>query len=352
MPLIAHNDLPSYQRLREEGRMVMDSDRALTQDIRELHIGLLNLMQDSALEATERQFLRLVGESNKIAQFYVHPFTLPELPRGGAAKAHIAKYYKTFEEIKAEGLDALIITGTNVKGQDLSQEIFWKPFQEVLDWAYENVTSTICSCLATHALMQGRYNVTRSPMNTKKWGVYKSRVRDRSHPIVRNMNTVFDVQHSRWNDISRDDFEKAGLHVLVNSFEGGAHAAVSEDLFRFVCFQGHPEYDTITLLKEYKRDVGFFIAGELQDYPPFPEHYLSNDAKKILTAYRDDVLSGKTTEPFPEDTVIPHIENTWADSARSMIGNWVATVYQVTHMDRKIPFMDGIDPRNPLGLLS
>ena len=108
MPLVSHNKLPAFERLRQSGQFVLESGRALHQHIRELHIGLLNMMPDAALEATERQFFKLVGESNPIAQFYVHPFTLKELPRSERAQRHIDSYYDTFEQLQKEGLDALI----------------------------------------------------------------------------------------------------------------------------------------------------------------------------------------------------------------------------------------------------
>ncbi|MDD3518756.1 MAG: homoserine O-succinyltransferase, partial [Chromatiales bacterium] len=215
MPLVAHNDLPTFQRLKLEGETVLPADYALQQEIRELHIGLLNMMPDAALEATERQFFRLVGESNQIAQFYIHPFTLDELPRGAEARAHVERHYEPFSRIKEEGLDALIITGANVTGPDLSLEPFWQPLIEVIDWAWHNVTSTLCSCLATHAVMQFRYGQTRRPLGFKRWGVYSHEVVDRHHPLVNGVNTRFDVPHSRFNDVSRAQFEAAGLHVLV-----------------------------------------------------------------------------------------------------------------------------------------
>ena len=118
MPLVAHNELPSFGKLKQEGLRVLSPQSAAAQDIRELHIGLLNMMPDAALEATERQFLRLIGESNPIAQFYIHPFTLDALPRDATARAHIDTYYESFDQIKAQGLDALIITGANVIGAD------------------------------------------------------------------------------------------------------------------------------------------------------------------------------------------------------------------------------------------
>ncbi|MDH5396438.1 MAG: homoserine O-succinyltransferase, partial [Gammaproteobacteria bacterium] len=207
MPLVANSNLPTFSRLEKEGETILQKTDALHQDIRELHIGLLNMMPDAALAATERQFFRLVGESNQIAQFYMHPFTLKELSRGPEGQAHIDEYYDSFEKIKERGLDALIITGANVSGPDLESQPFWTPLIEVIDWAYENVTSTICSCLATHAVLQFRYNQKRYPLGFKRWGVYSHRVTNRNHPLVNGVNTRFDVPHSRFNQIDRAQFE-------------------------------------------------------------------------------------------------------------------------------------------------
>ena len=248
MPIVAHNDLPAFDRLRAEGQNILESDRALHQDIRELHIGLLNMMPDSALAATERQFFRLVGQSNQIAQFYVHPFSLAGLERSADARAHIERWYEPFERIREQGLDGLIITGANVAGRNLADEPFWEPLIEVVDWAYENVTSTLCSCLATHAVMQFRYGQTRQPLPAKRWGVYSHRVVDRHHPLVSSVNTLFDVPHSRFNEVSRAQFDAVGARVLVESDVAGVHLAVSPDGLRQVMFQGHPEYDIVSLL--------------------------------------------------------------------------------------------------------
>ena len=113
MPLVANSDLPAFIRLLGEGETVLSSEDALHQDIRELHIGLLNMMPDSALAATERQFFRLVGESNQIAQFYMHPFSLPQLPRGEKGQAHVDKFYESFESIKQmvhQGIGAAFVS--------------------------------------------------------------------------------------------------------------------------------------------------------------------------------------------------------------------------------------------------
>jgi homoserine O-succinyltransferase len=354
MPLIASSQLPTFARLQQEGATVVTPDMALRQDIRELHIGLLNMMPDAALAATERQFFRLVGESNQIAQFYMHPFTLKELKRGAEGKAHVEHYYETFEQIKAQGLDALIISGANVSQPDLTKEIFWEPLIEVIDWAYANVTSTICSCLATHAVLQFRYAQKRRHLGYKRWGVYSHHVMDRKHPLVNGVNTRFDVAHSRFNQIDRSQFEAAGLHVLAESADAGVHLAVSEDLFRIVFFQGHPEYDINSLLKEYKREVTLFAKGLRPDYPPFPENYFGLKSEAILEEFMQRVIAAKSSRQTPPDlpeTLIGRsLDNTWHDTAEAVINNWVGKVYQLTSNDRKQPFQKDIDPNDPLGL--
>ena len=354
MPIVAHNDLPTFVRLREEGQQILDPARAMQQDIRELHVGLLNMMPDAALAATERQFFRLIGQSNQIAQFYVHPFSLDGLARSAEAQAYIDRYYEPFEKIRAEGLDALIITGANVTGPDLSNEPFWTPLIEVVDWAYENVCSTLCSCLATHAVMQFRYAQRRRPLGQKRWGVYPHRVVVRTHPLVSDVNTRFDVPHSRFNDISREQFEAAGLHVLAESEEAGVHLAVSPDGFRQVFFQGHPEYDMISLLKEYKREVKRFAAGARADYPPFPVNYFGLQSRAMLDEHRGQILEAldgcREMPVFPEERILSRLHNTWHDTAEGVLGNWMGLIYRVTNHDRTLPFMSQVNPRDPLAL--
>jgi len=353
MPLVAHTSLPSFNLLRASGEEVLSLDRALHQDIRELHIGFLNMMPDAALTVTEQQFMRLIGSSNQIAQFYLYMFTIPGLERSAETKGYINKYYDSFEKLKNDGLDALIITGANVANPALEQEPFWNPLQEVIDWATENVTSVLCSCLATHAIVKALHRIDRQPLTNKRWGVYTHHI-ETEHPLLRDINTRFDVPHSRNNDVSRDQLEEAGFTILVDSPEGGVHMAVSPDQFRFVYLQGHPEYDRNSLLKEYKREVNRFIKGERQDYPPHPDNYFNEIAGRIADDYQDVVnyslKNGKPVPNFPEAKIEKYLDNTWRDTGKAIFNNWLGLVYKLTHIDRKIPFLDGIDPENPLGL--
>jgi len=264
----------------------------------------------------------------------------------------------TVEEIQEMGLDALIITGANVTQPHLPDEPFWQPLSEIFHWAHENVTSTLCSCLATHASLELHYKQPRYHLHHKRWGVFCHRVTDRSHPLVHGINTRFDVPHSRFNQIDRSQFEAAGLLILAESKEAGVQMAVSPDGFRTVYFQGHPEYDSISLLKEYKREVGLFSLaynrGEKAEYPPFPAHYFNLRTQAIFDEYQYRLIKAidEKKEPpiFPETLVLEHIDNSWHDTGAAIMANWMGLIYQVTNMNPKIPFMDDIDPDDPLGL--
>jgi homoserine O-succinyltransferase len=354
MPLVEHLDLPTFSRLREQGHEVLPLDRAVHQDIRELHIGFLNMMPDAALEATERQFIRLVGNCNRIAQFYVYPFSLPGLKRGEATREYIDRYYCKFEDLKEQGLDALIITGANVENPTLEQEPFWEPLLEVVRWANQNVSSILCSCLATHALLKHLYGIERQPLPAKRWGVYSHRISSPGHPLLRGINTRFDVPHSRYNEISRQQLEDAGLTILAESEEGGVHMAVSPDQFRMIYFQGHPEYDINSLLKEYKRELWRYLQGELKTTPPLPENYFSAKACQLTEQYLKQVSTAPpASRPGPdllEDKLENILDNTWGDTAKAVVNNWLGLVYQVTNLDRTKQFMDEVDPNDPLGM--
>ena len=356
MPLVAHSELPTFEHLRNRGHELLSLDRAVQQDIRELHIGFLNMMPDAALQATERQFIRLVGSCNRIAQFFVYPFSLPSLDRDQATRAYIERYYSRFEDLAEAGLDALIITGANVANPALDEEPFWEPLVDVVGWAKDNVASILCSCLATHALLKHLHGIDRQPLDRKRWGVYSHRAAAPDHPLLREINTRFDVPHSRHNDISRAQLEAHGLGVLAESETGGVHMAVSPDKFRIVYFQGHPEYDINSLLKEYRREVFRFLEGELDTPPPFPEHYFPEAAQRIAARFIEDALcareAGRPVRDTLEQEIGAMLDNTWGDTAKAIVNNWLGLVYRLTNLDRKQQFMAGIDPDDPLGLQS
>ena len=170
------------------------------------------------------------------------------------------------------------------------------------------------------------------------------------HPLVRGINTRFDVPHSRWNDISPNEMNQADQLVLVESPDAGVHLATSADGLRLVFFQGHPEYDSFSLLKEYKREVNRYLAGEIEDYPPYPDNYFMEDALKILEDFRQEAeharAKGSEVRAFPEKDV--PVDNTWGDTGKIVFNNWLGAIYQLTDRDRRTPFMPGVDPHDPL----
>ena len=354
MPLVAHSDLPSFVRLRAAGQEVLTLERARRQDIRELHVGLLNMMPDAALEATERQFMRLVGSCNRIAQIYVHPFAVDAGVRGLKAREHIDRHYESFEDVRSSGLDALIISGANPAQPEMEDEPFWEPLVEVMEWASEHVCSVVCSCLATHAYLRHFHDVARRRcLPDKRWGVYEPR-NVTSHPLIYDLNTRFDAPHSHVYEVTRADVEPVGVQVLSESEHAGIYLAVSADGFRFVFFQGHPEYDKVSLAKEYKREVTRFVSGERTTYPAYPERYFASAARQMLDRHRDKVMEaiarGVAPPAFPESELEPRLDNTWTDTGKAMFNNWLGLVYQLTDADRRRPLMAHLDPDDPLGL--
>ncbi|MBC8375791.1 MAG: homoserine O-succinyltransferase [FCB group bacterium] len=352
MPLIAHTALPTFDLLRQQGREILTIDQALNQDLPELHIGFLNLMPDAAFKATERQFLHLVGSSNQNIHFYVHPCTIDGVVRDEQTLDYINSYYTSFDELKTSGLDALILTGTNPANPTLELEPFWEPLGEVIDWATENVTSMMCSCLAVHAIVKHKHNMERQPLQKKRWGVYRQQITNPNHPLLKDINSPFDVPHSRNNDISAEQLQAAGFEILVQGMESGVHMAVSPDLFRMVYLQGHPEYDKISLLKEYKREVIQYFEGARVTFPENPENYFNADITEIIHHHRVAVTRAKDIgyqiPAFPESEIESLLENTWRATGEALFDNWLGLVQQLTNTDRHLPFKAGIDPEDPL----
>lgn len=356
MTLVRTSNLPAFDRLAKEGLTVMTPEQAEHQDIRELHFGILNIMPDAALEATERQFMRLIEAGSGAAQIHTHLTTLPLIERSATTAEYIAKHYEPIEKLMEDGLDGLIVTGANVSLP--ASDIFWKPVAEIVDWAHDNVTSTMCSCFASHIVMAHRYGVSTVRHDTKRWGVFPHRLTDPAHPLVSNLDTKFDVPHSRFGEVRREDLLNANMRILIESRQPwvGVHSFASPDGFRIIGMQGHPEYDSFSLLKEFTREVGRYLNGE-RDFPVTPQNYLESDSAMNLiadfssaTLPSQDKEANKDAVKKLEEKLLPHLEVTWRGGANGFFSNWVSNVYKVTNVDRNKPFMDGIDPNNPLDL--
>lgn len=293
-----------------------------------LSVGLLNLMPDAALRATDRQFMRLVSAGADVLDIAMRVFTVAGEYRDEEARLHIKRHYRSFPQIAAAGLDALIVTGANPAQAELGQEVFWDGLEEVLDWAQEETLSILCSCLATHAVLEKYRGMKRTRLPQKRWGVYSHRKLD-DHPLLNGLHGMVEAPHSHWYDVTRDEMESVGLTVLLESDEAGVHMAV-DDEDSYVFFQGHPEYDVVSLLKEYRRELGRFWRGEREDYPPVPEHYFDEAAIAKLEEYRPILETASTTGTWPpqlvEDELLPRDRHIWNDQGKVIYRNWLHRV--------------------------
>ena len=328
MPLIAHCDLPAFAALKQEGAEVVATR---SQSRFPLRIGLLNLTPDTIVQATERQFMRLMA-GYADADVYVYPFAVATEHRSEVAQAHIAQHYESFETLQRRGLDALIVTGANPQTDELTLEAFWQPMVEAIAWARQNGCSILCSCLAVHAVMLEYFDTQRILLSEKRWGVYTHRLIDSEHPLLQAVEHEVTAPHSHRYDTSREQIEQAGGQVLIHSDEAGVYLAVSDEQASFLFFQGHPEYDVNSLLKEYKREVSRCFDGERPDYPPCPENYFPIQSLRTLEHYKRQLLDakrlGQAQPEFPESELTQSLRNCWGASGERLFHNWLRMIQQ------------------------
>jgi homoserine O-succinyltransferase len=237
----------------------------------------------------------------------------------------VADHHTDFATLAARGVDAMIVTGANVADPVLPAQVFWQPLLAVLEWSAANVRSTLCSCLATHAVLEWRHGQRRRRLPRKLWGVYDHAVAAPDHPLVRGLTAPVPVPHSRHNDVSAAQFAAAGLTVLLAGERCGVHLAAGEGL---VLFQGHPEYDDVSLLKEYRRETVRWATGERGDYPPLLDGTLDDAGEALCRGHERALGTARTAAAplpeFPEDALLPHVRGAWHAAAATVVGRWVA----------------------------
>ena len=329
MPLVQHTGLPAFQRLRDEGVAVVSPSEADGSALPDIHVAVLNLMPDTALRATDRQFARLVSSLGERANVWFHVFSMGVEARGAAAREHIATHYESLEGIREHPVDALIVTGANPSYVDMTREAFWPGLFEVFSWADRAIHSKLCSCFATHAVFKLYWGVERVRLPQKMWGLYEHQIVN-AHHLLADLEEPVIAPHSHYYDLSRDQFESVGATVLIESVEAGVHMAVQDD-FEFVFFQGHPEYDSISILKEYKREVWRFIMRLRSTYPNTPEHYFNDEALEVIEELRSRALYRADEDPipdFPEESLGYGLENLWRSDGLAIYRNWLQKVLE------------------------
>jgi homoserine O-succinyltransferase len=242
--------------------------------MRPIHIGLVNNMPDSALQATERQFRSLLAEAADELPVRLSLFGIAEVPRSQHAKSRMSKSYSGIDELWDSCLDGIIVTGAEPKCPSLTEEPYWNSLAQVIDWAQENTYSGIYSCLAAHAAVLRMDGIRRRTLSAKLCGVYEcAAVSD--HRLTNGLSARSWMPHTRWNDLSENALISRGYRILTRSKEAGVDTFVKPGKSLSVFFQGHPEYEAGSLSLEYRRDERRFLNGE-STIRPLPPHGLRN----------------------------------------------------------------------------
>ncbi len=267
MPIKTQNDLPAKEILERENIFVMDENRASHQDIRPLDIAILNLMP--LKEDTELQILRSL--SNTPLQVNVTFVATSTHEATHTSSNHLNKFYLSFDEIKNQNFDGFIITGAPVELMEYEEVDYWPEICKIMEWTKTHVTSTLHLCWSAQAGLYYHYGIQKHVLDKKMFGVYEHKVMNRKVPLVRGFDDHFMAPHSRHTEVLKEDIEKnPDLTILAESDEAGVFLVIAKDGGQ-IFVMGHPEYDRLTLGKEYQRDKEKGLPIEL------PVNYYPND---------------------------------------------------------------------------
>jgi homoserine O-succinyltransferase/O-acetyltransferase len=296
MPIKIPNDLPAAATLEQEGVMVMSEATAARQDIRPLHIGLLNLMPTKI--RTETQFARLLGATPLQVEMTLVKMT-KHVPKNTPSD-HIIAFYRDWEDVQAQKFDGFIVTGAPIELLEFSDVTYWDELRRIFDWTQTNVHSSLHICWGAQAGLNHFHGVPKHPLPKKLFGVYRHKNLKPASPYLRGFSDDFSIPVSRWTEVRRADIPTGhGLEILMESDEAGL--CLIEDKAHHSLFMfNHVEYDTASLGEEYWRDVKAKKPIEL------PKNY------------------------YPDNDPHRMPENRWRSHAHLLFGNWINEVYQTT----------------------
>jgi homoserine O-succinyltransferase len=289
----------------------------------DLTIGLINNMPDPALQATERQFMRLLRRAAGNVRIDFHCFSLPSVKRSQLAKWRVDQQYTDIADLERLHIDGLIVTGAEPAAASLAEEPFWQELAAIVDWANTNTRSTIWSCLAAHAAVFHLDGIERRRLDTKCSGIYDCfKVAD--HWLTDDLPSPLRVPHSRFNELRAGDLAARDYQLLTLSPEGGVDIFAKQLRSQFIFFQGHPEYDALSLEREYLRDIGRFLGHERDTYPAVPAGYFDTDTEERLASFarraRAERRPALATE-LPDRTLRPDIAT--GTEATVIFRNWL-----------------------------
>ena len=276
MPIKTQNDLPAKEILEKENVFVMDENRAVHQNIRQLEIAIVNLMP--LKEETELQILRSL--SNTPLQVNVTFITTKSHESTHTSMSHLNKFYQTFDEVKNQKFDGLIITGAPVELMEYEEVDYWDEICQIMEWSKEHAFSTLHLCWGAQAGLYYHYGIQKHVLDKKMFGVFRQYVKNRKVSLVRGFDDIFYAPHSRHTEVRKEDIEKCeNLTILAESDEAGVFLVIDKT-GKQIFVMGHPEYDRLTLDSEYKRDKNKGLPIDV------PVNYYPNDddtQKPVLT---------------------------------------------------------------------
>ncbi len=300
MPIKIPNDLPATEVLRNENIFVMTETRAVTQDIRPLKILILNLMPTKI--DTETQLSRLLG--NTPLQVEIDLMNTASHASKNTSQEHLLAFYKTFEDVKHNYYDGMIITGAPVELMEFEEVDYWDELCTIFEWTKKHVHSTFHICWGAQAGLYYHFGINKHKLDKKMFGIFPHKVDHKGSILFRGSDDIFMVPHSRHTTINREDVEAVdALKILASSDEAGVYA-VSTDEGKQIFITGHSEYDANTLNKEYLRDKNAGLPIDI------PKNYFPND----------------------DDSQPPLVS--WRSHANLLYSNWLNYfVYQTTPYD-------------------
>jgi len=268
-----------------------------------LTIGLINNMPDSALQATERQFTQLLQAAAGNSRVHLHCFSLPSVKRSPQARQSMDGRYGDIADLDRLRIDGLIVTGAEPNAATLPEEPFWQDLTAIIDWARSNTRSAIWSCLAAHAAVLHLDGIERQRLDVKCSGVYDcAKVTD--NWLMKDVNLPLKVAHSRVNALRKSDLTAGGYQVLTESPQAGVDIFAKRLRSHFIFFQGHPEYEALSLQREYLRDITRFLSRQRDIFPAFPVGYFETETENKLAHYEKRACAERQ---IPLSIELPHL---------------------------------------------
>jgi homoserine O-succinyltransferase len=314
--IISPTLVPAQPREADEFDRQSGSDAVLT-------IGLVNNMPDAALQATERQFTRLLQAAAGNKRIHLHCFSLPSVTRSPQTSQLMEGRYADIADLGRMHIDGLIVTGAEPIAATLPDEPFWKDLTSIIDWAETHTRSAIWSCLAAHAAVLHLDGIERQRLDVKCSGIYDcAKVNDGW--LMQGITSPLKVAHSRINALDKGDLTARGYQLLTESPQAGVDIFAKRLRSHFVFFQGHPEYDALSLQREYLRDITRYLSRQREIYPAFPAGYFDAETERKLVTYQKRAITERT---MPLSVEFPHLvlrnDLSVGVAAAALFKNWL-----------------------------